>query len=68
MPGFRIQDAADPGVGDQVAKVGQRALEAIVTPARVLAGHAQYEFGKLSRGGRTPDLLAVLAVIPLCRH
>jgi len=26
-----LQDAADPGVGDQVAKVGQRALDAIVT-------------------------------------
>ena len=63
-----FQDTADPGVGDQVTKVGQCALDAIVTPARVFAGHAQYEVDNLSRGRRTPDLLAALPVIPLCGH
>jgi hypothetical protein len=63
-----LQDAADRDVGDQVAKIGQRPLEAIVIPARVFADHAQYQLHNLSRGGRTPDLLAALALFPLCSH
>ncbi len=37
------EDGADCCVGDLVAKVGQRALDAVVTPGPILAGHAQGE-------------------------
>jgi len=51
-----------------VARVGQRALDSIVAPARVFADHAQYEVDTFSRSGRTADLLAAIVAIPLCSH
>ena len=34
----RLQNATDRGVGDLMAKVGERALDAVVTPGWVLTG------------------------------
>ena len=62
-----FEDVSDRPVGDLVAQVGQGAFDAIVTPGRILAGHAENEFDDFSRGARPPDLLAAMAVVPFQR-
>ena len=40
-----FEDVPDAAVGDLVAEVGQRALDPVVAPGRVLPGHAEDEAG-----------------------
>ena len=51
-----------------MAKISQRALDAVVTPGWVLTGHAQYEFNNLVWSGRPPDLVASPTLVPFGSH
>ena len=59
-----FQDVTDGLVGDLVAEVGQRSLDAIVTPGRILACHAEHQLDDFLGHGRTADRLALVAVVP----
>jgi hypothetical protein len=61
------QNVANGLIGTKVTQVGQRADDAIVTPARVLTCHADDQSFQLCIDPRPPRILAVLGAIELLR-
>jgi hypothetical protein len=51
-----------------VAKIGESALDPVITPKGILLGHSKDKFDNLFSNRRTPDFLALSAVIPFSCH
>ena len=59
-----FEDVADGLIGDLVAQIGQCTLNAVVTPGRILACHAEHQLDDFLGHRWTADRLAFVTVIP----